>query len=69
MKAFEFETKLTSDQMLTLPTDLKKELPPGSPVRVILLLPDSTEELDWRRLTTEQFARAYAEADSVYDNL
>ena len=69
MKAFEFETNLTPNRMLELPADLQAQVTPGSPVRVILLLPDSSEESDWQRLTAEEFFKGYAESDSIYDNL
>ena len=69
MKAFEFQTKLTRNQTLDLPTDLKAQIEPGSSVRVILLLAESTEESNWKRLTAEQFLQGYAESDSVYDKL
>ena len=69
MKAFEFQTKLNSNQTLELPADLKAELSPGSNVRVILLISEPNEQADWARLTTEQFANGYAERDRVYDKL
>lgn len=69
MKAFEFQTNLSSSRTLDLPTDLKAKLEPGSSVRVILLFPEPTEEPDWARLTTEQFLKGYAESDSIYDHV
>jgi len=69
MKAFEFETTLTAEREVTLPFELKMQLAPGSAVRVILLLADPDEAQDWARLTTEQFFKGYAPADSVYDAL
>ena len=69
MKAFEFQTTLTAEPIQTLPAELQGELKPGSSVRVILLLPESPENKDWARLTTEQFIKAYSDSDSVYDNL
>ncbi|MEW5719885.1 MAG: hypothetical protein AB1817_14750 [Chloroflexota bacterium] len=69
MKAFEFQTNLTPSQTLALPEELRSQLSPGSSVRVILLLPESSEEPAWARLTAEQFLKGYAESDSVYDRL
>jgi hypothetical protein len=69
MKAFEFQTTLTDEPMLMLPPEIKTELKAGVAVRVILLLPETTEHADWARLTAEQFLQGYSERDSVYDNL
>ena len=69
MKAFEFQTNLTSNRMLDLPANLKALIEPGSSIRVILLLADSSEESDWKHLTAEQFLKGYAESDSIYDKL
>ncbi|MEK7403764.1 MAG: hypothetical protein AAB225_01525 [Acidobacteriota bacterium] len=67
MKALEFEAKLGTDANLKVPDDLAAQIPKEAPVRVIVLLPESAEEADWRRLTNEQFLRGYSESDSIYD--
>lgn len=69
MKAFEFQTTLTSEPVLTIPPELRNELKDGVLVRVILLLPETTENAAWARLTTEQFLQGYVERDSIYDQL
>ncbi|MBI3536398.1 MAG: hypothetical protein HY070_02365 [Chloroflexi bacterium] len=69
MKAFEFQVTLSKEKTLEVPAEMKSLLPAGSPIRVILLLPDQTENADWARLTAQQFQKGYAEADAVYDNL
>lgn len=69
MKAFEFQTSLTANRTIDLPSDLQAQLEPGSAVRVILLFPAPTESNDWNRLTAEQFLKGYAESDSIYDRL
>ncbi len=69
MKAFEFQATLSKDKTLEVPAEMKSLLPVGSPVRVILLLPDQNENADWARLTAQQFQKGYAEADAIYDNL
>lgn len=68
MKAVEFEGQLTSGDQIQVPPDVAHELPAGSHVRVILLW-ESGEEDDWRRLSQERFASAYAPEDSVYEKL
>ena len=69
MKAFEFQTTLTAEPVLTIPAELKTELKAGSSIRVILLLAEPTENKDWTRLNAEQFFQGYSERDSIYDNL
>ena len=67
MKALDFETKLGTDANLRVPEDIAVQIPKEEPVRVIVLLPESTEDDAWRKLTPEQFLRGYSESDSVYD--
>ena len=67
MKALEFETKLGTDANLRVPDDVAAQIPKDERVRVIVLLPESTEHDAWRDLTREQFLSGYSEGDSVYD--
>jgi hypothetical protein len=69
VRSLEFEAKLDSGATLKVPDDFAAQIGTDQPVRVILVLPDSTEEQDWRRLATEQFLRSYAAGDSIYDNV
>ncbi|MBI5653094.1 MAG: hypothetical protein HZC40_22005 [Chloroflexi bacterium] len=68
MKAFEFETTLTADRAVNLPSELKTQLAPGSSIRVILLLRESNEDKGWTYLTSEQFLKGYSDSDKVYDD-
>jgi hypothetical protein len=67
VKALEFETKLGTDANLKVPEDVAVQIPKEETVRVIVLLPESTADEAWRKLTREQFLRGYSESDSVYD--
>jgi hypothetical protein len=69
MKAVEFQTSINPDGTFTVPPEVAAQMPPQQEVRVIVLLPESSEEADWARLTTEEFARGYADSDAIYDNL
>lgn len=69
MKAVEFEARVNPDHMLPIPSSLAAELPTGQTVRVLVLLPDSSEDADWNRLATEQFLKGYADSDAIYDQL
>ncbi len=67
-QALEFEAQIAPDQTLPLPEDVAEHLVPGQRVRVILLL-ETSEDVDWDRLTAEEFLKGYAESDAVYDKL
>lgn len=69
MKAVAFETQVHPDQTLPIPSSVAAELPTGQTVRVLVLLPDSSEDADWERLTAEQFLKGYADGDAIYDQL
>lgn len=69
MKSLEFEAKLDSEANLKVPDDLAMQIRKDQPVHVILVLPDGTEESDWRRLAAQQFLRSYGDGDSIYDNV
>ena len=68
MKALEFKSQVSAKGQIDIPADLIQNIPSGSPVRVILLL-EPTEEEEWLAGSTERFAAAYAEEDSIYEKL
>ncbi len=70
MKALEFKGQISADGKVTLPDELRRMLSPGTPVRVLILIPEETqEEAAWQRLTLEEFFAGYDEADAIYDEL
>ena len=69
MKALEFEASVNPDRTLSIPPAVAAQLPPGQPVRVVLLVADSEEERDWSELTAAQFLKGYGEGDAIYDEL
>jgi hypothetical protein len=69
MLAHEFEGTINADRTLAVPEEIAARIPPGQPVRVLVLIHEPTEEEEWRRLTTEQFLQGYAESDAIYDQL
>jgi hypothetical protein len=68
MKALEFDGLLAERNLIQLPPDVAEQIPEGSALRVILLF-DSGGDDDWRMASSERFAAAYAEEDSVYEKL
>jgi len=77
MKAYEFQTKVTSKGKLVVevPDTFVEELQRlgMQEVRVIVLIDEPTkahyEEQAWARLTAEQFLAGYNDADAIYDTL
>ncbi len=67
MKALEFSAAIGPDHKLLIPVPVASAIPEGRPVRVILLLPEDSEERDWNQLTREEFIKGYADGDAIYD--
>ncbi len=67
MKAVEFEGRLDSKGNLKVPDELAARIPQQQTVQVILLLPESSEDDDWRRLSEQHFLAGYSDGDSIYD--
>ena len=71
MKAYEFQTRVTSDGKIELPDAFFEELQRMQEVRVIVLISEPTdaqyEEHAWARLTAEQFLAGYSDTDAIYD--
>jgi len=72
VKAYEAIAKVTSEGKLELPDSVLQLLPSNQVVRVIVLVSEQTdklEQIDWSRLTAEQFLASYEQADTIYDTL
>ena len=69
MKQFEFQAVVGNDEKLKIPTDVAAQIEPNCRVRVVVLVPDRTEDQQWDKLTVEQFLQGYSDADAIYDNL
>jgi hypothetical protein len=69
MRALEFETRFAAEAQLRVPDEIAAQIPKGESIRVIVLIPESTEEADWSRLAAEQFLRGFGDSDSIYDAL
>jgi hypothetical protein len=69
MKAFEFTASINPDATLSIPSPIAQQIRQDQEVRVILLMPEPTEDRAWARLTAEQFLQGYAEGDAIYDEL
>lgn len=73
MSAIEFWTHVGPDRTLKVPDAVADQLEADQAVQVILLVPDPDEDADedraWARLGADQLLRAYADEDSVYDDI
>ena len=69
MKALEFHAELNADDTLIVPADVAAHVERGQPLRVILILPESADEREWKELVADQFLKGYAESDAIYDDV
>jgi hypothetical protein len=68
MRAFEFHAQPTASGAIKLPDEIACQVNPALGVRVIVLLPED-EERAWTQFGMDQFAKGYAPADNIYDDL
>jgi hypothetical protein len=61
-----FQAELGPDGTVRVPPEVASQLTSAT-FRVLLLIPDTQEDVDWKRLTGEQFLRGYAPGDAIYD--
>ncbi len=69
MKALEFEARINPDNTLPIPPSVLAEVPTGQTVKILMLVPDSTEDAEWEEMASGEFLRGYAESDAIYDRL
>jgi hypothetical protein len=69
MKALEFLGQIDANNAIEVPPEVAAQLQRGQAIRVIVLMPDTTDDMDWSRLTMDQFLSGYSEGDAIYDNL
>jgi len=69
MKVVEFQTQLNPDHTLTVPPGVAQQIQGEEAFRVVLFLPEATEDQSWAGLTAEQFLNGYSDGDAIYDQL
>jgi hypothetical protein len=69
MKAVEFQSELRPDQTLSVPTSVSGQIPRGRTLRVLVLVPEDTEDQAWEQLAAAEFGMGYADGDAIYDHL
>ena len=69
MKAVEFESTISPGGQIALPPEIATEIPPGEPLRVVVMWEPSNLDLAWRTAGRQRFEAAYSPEDAVYDQL
>ena len=69
MRAIEFQSQLTSDRTLPVPSEVADAIPVNQPVRVLILIAEEDSDQAWERLAAQEFGQSYSESDAIYDQL
>lgn len=69
MKAVEFHSELRPDSTLHVPDDVAGRIPLGQRLRVLILIPEDSNDQKWEQLAAHDFGQGYANCDSIYDQL
>jgi hypothetical protein len=69
MKAVEFETTVNCHGQIALPQEVVGDIPPGGPVRVVLMWDAASTDSAWRDAGRRKFEEAYCAEDAVYEQL
>ena len=69
MKTVEFEATVNHNGQIALPQDVVEDIPPGGPVRVVLMWDASSTDSAWREAGRRRFEEAYCAQDAVYEEL
>lgn len=69
MKAVEFESIIAPGGQIALPPDIASEIPPGEPLRVVVMWEASDFDVAWRSAGRQRFEAAYSPEDAVYEQL
>jgi hypothetical protein len=69
MKAIEFQSEVGNDQTLRIPASVSEQVPRGQPLRVLILMPEGSEDQGWEQLAAADMGMGYADGDAIYDQL
>ena len=69
MKTADFRGELTPNGQIAVPPEIASQVPPGEQIQVVLQWGVSDDETAWRAAGRQKFEQAYAEEDSVYEQL
>jgi hypothetical protein len=68
VRAVEFDSKVAPGGEITLPA-IAREIPPGEPLRVVLMREPSVLDMAWVASARERFEATYSPDDAVYEQL
>ena len=69
MKAVEFEGTIAPGGQIALPPEVASEIPPGEPLRIVVMWEASDFDFAWRTAGRQRFEAAYSPEDAVYEQL
>jgi hypothetical protein len=69
MKTADFRGELTGNGQIAVPPEIASQVPPGEPIQVVLQWGISADDAAWRSVGRRRFEAAYADDDSVYEQL
>jgi hypothetical protein len=69
MKALDSPASIHPDHTVKVPPEIAAQVESEQSVRVILLIPEATDDQEWSLLTVDQFLKGYADSDAIYDDL
>ena len=69
MNTADFNTELTPDGRIALPPEIASQVPAGETIRVMIHWGDNADEAAWRAAGRRRFESAYADDDSIYEQL
>lgn len=69
MKTVDFESELMPNGHIAVPLEIASQVPVGERVQVVLQWGGSEDDADWRAAGRRRFEAAYADDDSVYEQL
>ena len=67
MNTIEFETELDGKAYLTLPENVASRLPKTGHAKVIVVLEDDLDDVNWRSAAYARFMKEDDPEDAVYD--
>jgi len=69
MKTADFTGEITSNGQIAVPPDIASQVPRGERITIVLQWGASEDEAAWRAAGRRRFEAAYAQDDSVYEQL
>ena len=69
MKTADFRGEISSNGQIVVPPEIASQIPSGEKLEVVLRWGDSDDENAWRETGRRRFEAAYADEDSVYEEL